>query len=475
MGRRLHLHGRGDIGMNWGMSWPPGRALCASLRGQTLIIMLAGLLVSHGIVLVLYWGDRDDAVVLTEAEDLADHIAAMTVLVSKLPPDMQAKMAQVSRGSMFRISVDTRSAVPLTPPQGRIETLIEAALQERTAGIGAVATRVRVAGASTSLFHEVAQTGAPADRPLVLDAAIQRPDGRWFNITTRLSDRTKPWPTAVLVYTFCVTSLVLAVSVWMVGRVTRPLKVLAAAAEGLGRDINREPLNEDGPVEVAQAARALNAMQGRLRRLIDNRTQMLAAISHDLRTPVTLLRLRAEMLPDAGQRERILATLEEMDAMTSALVAFARQSVVEHEVERAVDVAALLDSLCADRADAGQPVSCAAAEPAIVPCRPQELRRALTNIIDNALTYAGSARARVIASPRRVTIAVEDDGPGIPEAQLPTICHPFVRGESSRNRDTGGLGLGLAIAQTIIEGHGGELHLANRPEGGLRVLIRLPR
>ncbi|TVR96917.1 MAG: HAMP domain-containing protein [Rhodospirillales bacterium] len=463
--------------MRWRSVWRTR----SSLRGQTLTIVLAGLLVSHAIVMVLYLGDRDDALALTEAEDLADHIAAMTVLVSKLPSDMQAKVAKVSHGSLFRISVDRRSSVPPSPPERRMEALIEAALRDRTARMGAVAAHVRVAEAPPMLFREVMQAGpavtAPggADRLLTLNASIQGPDGRWFNITTRLPERRTPWPAAVAYYTLAVTGLVLVMSVWMVGRVTRPLKVLAAAADGLGRDINRPPLKVNGPVEVARAARALNAMQQRLRRLIDNRTQMLAAISHDLRTPVTLLRLRAEMMSDPRGRERFLATLSEMDAMINALVAFARQSVAEHEVERAVDVAALLDSLCADRADAGLPVSCVPAEPAIVPCRPQELRRALTNIIDNAVAYGGGAKTRVIAEPGRVTIAVEDDGPGIPEGQLPTICQPFVRGESSRNRDTGGLGLGLAIAQAIVEGHGGELCLANKPEGGLRVLIRLPR
>jgi signal transduction histidine kinase len=200
---------------------------------------------------------------------------------------------------------------------------------------------------------------------------------------------------------------------------------------------------------------------------------MLAAISHDLRTPLTSLRLRAEFVTDEETREKLLGTIEEMQAMTEATLVFAREEATG-EPTRTVDLAALLESLCADLADLGWSVSFAEAEPMAYRCRADALRRALRNLIENAVRYGGQARVALGASADGIEITIDDDGPGIPPQDLERVFQPFVRLELSRNRSTGGVGLGLAIARGIIRAHGGDILLANRPHG-LRALLRLPR
>jgi signal transduction histidine kinase len=220
-------------------------------------------------------------------------------------------------------------------------------------------------------------------------------------------------------------------------------------------------------------SRAFNRMQERLRRLIESRTQMLAALSHDLRTPLTLLRLRTEEVADTEERDKMLTTIGEMDDMIGTTLAFARDEV-RAEPRRKVDVAALLASIVDDMADAGLPVTMQPAAPLTRDCQPGALKRAITNLLDNAVKYGKCARVSIATAGKAIEITIDDDGPGIPEAELPRVFQPFYRIEESRSRDTGGTGLGLAIAQAIVQAHGGELTLANRPGSGLRACIILP-
>jgi signal transduction histidine kinase len=215
-------------------------------------------------------------------------------------------------------------------------------------------------------------------------------------------------------------------------------------------------------------------MQTRLRNLIENRTRLLAALSHDLRTPLTLLRLRAETMDDAQERDKMLSTITEMDAMIGTTLKFARDETAM-EAQRPTDLAALVQSIVDDMADAGMPVTMQPAGPIVHECRPDALKRAIRNILDNAVKYGKTARAAIHSTASGIEITVDDEGPGIPEAELSRVFEPFYRLEESRNRETGGVGLGLAIAQSIVHAHGGELRLANRADAGVRASIKLPR
>lgn len=262
---------------------------------------------------------------------------------------------------------------------------------------------------------------------------------------------------------------------WIAVRVaTRPLSRLAHAAQALGEDLNREPLPEEGPVEVRRAAIAFNRMQARLRGLFAERTRILSAVSHDLQTPITRLRLRAELMGDETLRDKMLADLAAMQALVEEGLAYAASSAIATEALAATDLDALVASLVADYADAGQAVTLAGVCARAVYTRPQTLRRLLGNLVDNALKFGAVAEVFVETARDSVAISVRDHGPGIPESEIEKVFEPFYRIESSRNRETGGTGLGLAIARQLAKVLDADLSLRNHPDGGLEARVSLP-
>ncbi len=458
------------------------RLLPQSLFGQTLLILLGGLAISHLLGAWIYTTDREDAVRAVGGLALAQRIANLTQLVEDAPAAWRDRIVAASSDPTFQIRLS--GALPplaATEERNTVSQAIEAFLADRLPKRSAEQIRVAVAGANLPPFAFMHDHPMPM-RPMMysmgawrgLDASVQLADGQWLSFATVLPD-TGPAVSLQFILSMAVTAtIILAVSIWAVRRVTAPLGGIAAAAERLGKDVTTSPLAERGTIEMRLAARAFNEMQERLRRLIENRTRMLAAISHDLRTPLTLLRLRAENVDTVEEREKMLATIAEMDGMIEATLAFARDEAAA-EPRRSTDLTALLASIVDDMADAGMPVTMLPASPVTGDCRPAVLKRAVTNLIDNAIKYGKSASVSIRTEPAAVRIVVEDDGPGIPENELLRVFQPFYRLEGSRSRETGGIGLGLAIALSIVEAHGGELTLANRSEGGLRATITLPR
>ena len=253
----------------------------------------------------------------------------------------------------------------------------------------------------------------------------------------------------------------------------RPLKRLAQAATELGRDIERPPVPERGALEIRQAAAAFNAMQARIRHHIRQRGEILAAITHDLQTPLTRMRLRLEKVEDAELRAKLIDDLFAMQGMVKEGLELAR-SMDSAETPQLLDLDSLIDSVCIDAADAGQDVAASAQTGLSLRARPLALRRCLTNLIDNAVKYGGSARVSAANEAGYAVIRIRDAGPGIPPGELDKVFEPFYRVESSRSRETGGTGLGLAIARNIAEQHGGTIALRNHPEGGIEATLRLP-
>jgi signal transduction histidine kinase len=271
-----------------------------------------------------------------------------------------------------------------------------------------------------------------------------------------------------------VLSIVAAVALLAVRSVTRPLRVLGAAARSLGEDLARPPLPEEGPREAREAARAFNEMQARLRGVVEQRTRALSAMSHDLRTPITRMRLRSEMLEDPALREKLQADLDDMQRLVDVTLDYLR-GLKETEPIRRVDVNGLAAGLADDFASIGRPLEVSGRAERPYDGRPLALRRALTNLLENALAYGGTATLRIEDSPASLRLIVEDEGPGIPEADLARVLEPFERLEASRGRETGGVGLGLSIARDIAAIHGGTLRLENRTPRGLRAVLELPR
>lgn len=262
-------------------------------------------------------------------------------------------------------------------------------------------------------------------------------------------------------------------AVMLVRRVGRPLQRLTEAAEQVGRGEETAALPEEGADDIRRTTAAFNRMQERLRRFVQDRTQMVAAMSHDLRTPITSMRLRAEFIADQDTREKMIATLDEMKSMAESTLAFAREEA-DTEATRNVDLDALLGSLCDDLAGLGWDVTFASTERTPWRCRPDALRRAVRNLVENAVRYGHRARVSLEVKGKQAVIRVDDDGPGVPAAEHERVFNPFVRLEGSRNRGTGGVGLGLSIARTIVRSHGGDITLENRANGGLRVNLELP-
>jgi signal transduction histidine kinase len=314
--------------------------------------------------------------------------------------------------------------------------------------------------------------------PLAMGAAlrteVQLRDGTWARFDTVLPPASDGVPWRLLLALGVLLAAVLLLSFFAVRWVTRPLHVLATAAEALGRDIHSPKLPEDGPLEIRQAAHAFNTMQDRLTRFIEDRTRMLAAMSHDLKTPITRMRLRAELMDDEDMRRHFEGDLKEMEEMVKYTLEFMR-GLGGGEVRQPVNVMALLESLQSDNEAMGRWVRIEGQADAPYIGVVSLLKRCLANLVDNAVVYGGRATVTVEDSVSTLTIRVRDEGPGIPEEELEKVFEPFYRLEGSRSRATGGTGLGLAIARNIARGHGGDIALRNLPEGGLEAVLSLPR
>ncbi|RZJ45471.1 MAG: HAMP domain-containing protein [Brevundimonas sp.] len=302
-------------------------------------------------------------------------------------------------------------------------------------------------------------------------ASVQQPDGRWATVEPP-HGLLSPWQQRVLLG-LIISMLLLAPLVWwMAQRLTRPIRVFAEAAQRLGAYPEAEPLKPSGPSEVRKAIHAFNDMQASLRNHMRQRTQTVAAIAHDLRTPLTRLRFRAEQAPDAV-RDRMAADIEEMDALIGQAMAFVRGETAPERREP-LDLNALTADCVAGFAETGAAVTFDGGPALPVLSDPAALRRALDNLIGNAVKYGGGARVRAFAQEGAAVVTVEDDGPGLPHEELEAVFEPFHRGERSRNRETGGAGLGLTVARQAARASGGDVALSNRSGGGLVANLSLP-
>jgi signal transduction histidine kinase len=268
--------------------------------------------------------------------------------------------------------------------------------------------------------------------------------------------------------------LVSVAAALMARRVVRPLSELTKAASmgaTSGGVVPRVP--ETGPEDVRAAAVAFNAMNEKVAKTLESQRHLLSAVGHDLRTPITAMRINLEFVGDDDLRENLGRNLDELQDLTEQVLGAARGS--GGESKRNVDLSALVESLCTDLDEMGEPVHWDVSAPAPIVCRPNEIRRAVRNLVDNAVAYGGEADVKITGTQGDYEIVVEDKGPGIPEIDRQRVFEPFVRLETSRNREGGGTGLGLTLVKAIAEGHGGQVILENKPDGGLRARMKLPR
>jgi signal transduction histidine kinase len=412
--------------------------------------------------------ERMYAVRRMHIEDTLARTASAVRLLSATPPELHAYVLEAASNLDFRFKIVSGAEVPQTNVTSE-EAEIARSRLAALLGDSVKDVRVTISRPEQPISSPI-ESGSSE---LALKMAVQFPDGRWLKATTLEVLRPPGWGWSATGSTIATVLAMALCAFFIARRVAGPLQELAKAAERLGRGESGPLLAENlGPEEVRRTARAFNAMDTRIRRFVEDRTRMLAAVSHDLRTPITSLRLRVELLDDDDAKSRMRETLDELAQTAEATLAFTRDEAGEQR--RAVDLASLVESVCSDLSDLGHPIICHPGERLPASCRPASLRRAIRNLVENAVFYGGAANITVSRGLGEVQIVVEDDGPGIPEDRLESVFDAFVRLETSRNRRTGGVGLGLSIARSVARAHGGDIHLENRPTGGLRATFTLP-
>ncbi len=454
-----------------------------SLYGRLALILFSGLLLAQLLGAVIQFRDRGQRLFLASGLSSAERIAQIVRLLDSATPEERRRLVKILDIPPLEISLDA-PAWPMARRQAQSHPGLE--FRRRLAALLGRRYRLQVLVSDQPVVrpvHPMHETGPHSMRhmqgmgmippeALVFMAQVRLGDGSIVTFKNRIAKEIFADSSRLLVMLLVLLGSVLFLALLAVRWVTRPLTMLAAAADRLGTDISQPALEVTGPLEVRRAISAFNSMQARLRRYLEDRARLLTAISHDLKTPITRMRLSAEMLDDPELRRRFIRNLDEMQAIASETLDFLRADDSSEPLQP-VDLCALLEAVTEDAAALGQQVKLAPCALGRCRVRPVALKRCLTNLVDNALKYGGDAAVRAEKTAAGVRILVADSGPGIPERELDAVFEPFYRLESSRSRKTGGTGLGLSIARSIALSHGGDLKLRNRPGGGLEAVLTL--
>ena len=373
--------------------------------------------------------------------------------------EVRAVLFQAARAGFPRLHISTGD---IMPEQSRVGFLARALL-------GRVGVEI---GDPNRVFLMAPERPEDPEEPPRIGVRLK--DGSMLVADMPAGPPTSSLPVLQLVGTLGFIAVAFTIfSLWATRGLTAPLSRFARAAERFGPDLDSTPLSESGPEEIRKAAQAFNRMRDRIRRLVEERTRMLASVSHDLRTPITRLRLRAEFVEDEAVRQAMLQDLRLMEVLTDSALSFLRDQSAREPVT-AVDLPALLQTVCDQSGGLGGSVAYEGPNHLVLRCRPDTLARAVTNLVDNAVKYGSAATVRLTQLVDSVAIDVEDDGPGIPDADKPHVLEPFYRSDPARTLDGSGFGLGLSIARAIAEAHGGRLMLMDRQPRGLVARLMLP-
>lgn len=467
------------------------RWLPESLRGQILLAVLLALTLSQLVGAAIAVAAREEAVRAARQGEALERVAALVFVLERTPAGLHANLLRAAETPMTRLTLDAAPAVGareprLRRPAARLTALLgDAEPRDIRMTLTEHAPPPRAQPPDEGGDDHASRRPRRGDRPeaerafrrrhieeaRTLSLSLPLADGRWLNASIGFAAPERRLPTLPAL-SFVLGAAAIGAALWLtLSRLLGPLRGLAAAAERLGRGEEPGALPVTGPSEMRALTEAFNQMQTRLQRLLTDRTQMLAALGHDLRSPLTALRVRAEMVDDDETREHLLASLAEMQEMVEQTLAYARGVWTAEGVET-VAIGALLAALAEEEGARFTPP----AADVSLRLRPATIRRALRNLLDNARRYGGGTPEIALSvTPEAVEVAIMDRGPGIPQAELARVFDPFVRLEASRSRETGGTGLGLSIARGIVQAHGGEVRLANRGGGGVAATVTLPR
>ncbi|HEY7690119.1 MAG TPA: ATP-binding protein [Dongiaceae bacterium] len=467
------------------------RLLPTSMAGWLILVIVVGLVLSQAVTIGIHYNSRREAQLLLENVRIVERVVALTRIIYLLPLEQRPAIAVgVSRSGLI-VSWEPKPAVDIGKSRNDRAQLLVEVLDRRHEDLPLHAIEADYFPAPISLpvagdlferlFHErnndlrgsLRQVLDRKPDEAVYVVSLQLADATWVNIAAPDVETVPVWTSTTTVLIIGTLIVVIGLSILGIRLLTAPLQTLAQAADRLGRNVNAPPLPESGSADVLQAIRAFNGMQDRIRRFVEDRTRMIAAISHDLRTPITRLRLRAELIGDSEQQQKMLADLAEMETMIGSTLSFAREDA-NPEPRQQIDLRALLQTLSDDLAGTELTVELPGGG-AMLEGQPVALRRGFTNLIDNAIRYGQKAVVTLTGDEANLIVHVDDTGPGIPESEIEKVFRPFYRLDSSRSRDTGGTGLGLAVARSVFRAHGGDVMLANRPAGGLRATATMPR
>jgi signal transduction histidine kinase len=449
------------------------------LTGHVAIILVAVVVFIVAIGSVIFIRERSETIKRFVIAGIADRIVSVVDLVENSPAEERRAALRIMRGRQFRVR-RMRRAPAIQKSDNQHVQEFEELLRPNLGTLGNRPIRIGILERAPKRAAERQRTlerriwGRP-DRKDFRRVAVAIGDvgGEWLVFQAPIRAFPPPWERRLIFIIVGSAVIVLIFALWAAHLVTRPLKRFAEAADRFGVDVSAPPLPEHGSRELRKATGAFNRMQDRLRRLISDRTLMLAALSHDLRTMLTRLKLRTDFIEDESQRQKALADIDEMQAMLDVTLSFARDETTE-EARTPLDLTSLLESLCDDLRDSGQKVAYESEDRITIRCQPVAIRRMFSNLIGNAVKYGDEANVTALRDGSNVVITVADRGPGIPPEMWEQVFTPFFRLEGSRSRETGGTGLGLSVARSIVRRHGGDIALSNRPEGGLIVTVTLP-
>ncbi len=470
------------------------RILPRSLFGRLSLVLLAGLVAAQLLSASILLRDRGQTLYQNIRGDLVERSAGIVRLLDALQPNERRRLLPLFNTPETRIRLaDKASDTSIADAgEGTTAKAIENGLRKRLPSSSEV--RVTLEGELTESLEPPAMAGmhrrhgmgrgrmgGPWSYLHGVNAQargffiqVRLSDGSWVQFDRRIPEDLFDQPTRLLLTLSVLLVGVVLVSLLAVRWIVRPLRELRMAAEELGRDIHRPPLPETGPLEVKETARAFNTMQQRIQSFIDDKGRILAAVSHDLKTPLTRLRLRTDLLDDEELRGKLQGDLTDMESMVGATLDFMRGTESREETQR-LDLMALLETIREDAREAGWDVSLSGRVEEPIQARPTALKRCIANLVENAARYGGGAEVITGGDEGNIRIAVQDRGPGIAEELLEKVFDPFFRIEASRAKHTGGTGLGLGIARNIARAHGGDLVLSNRDGGGVCALLTLPR
>lgn len=440
-----------------------------SVRGQLILLLLGCLLAAQMLSISYFLHDKNRLLLDYRAFDAVERLLSTAKLLKTLPAaDEEAIIKTPAEwGLQYTITV----AAPQVRDELQLSEDLAIYLKDKfglSFGDGFL-----LAAAESGNRSEITGQSDKPGRNLVLLASIKLDDGRWLTARDVLH-LPKPWAWQLTVTILATVTIVVAVVWIIVAKITTPLRHLSNAADNLGRGEDLQPISASGPSELRKLTQAFNDMAARLTRLLNERARTLAAIGHDLKSPITAMRLRIELLDDGEPKDRLGLCLDEIQELVDAALSLSRGCDTS-EPEVVFQLEDLMSELVSDLRVVGGEITLVNPHRFFIYGRRNALKRAVRNVVENALRYGHRARIFVRPAMADVCLLIDDDGPGIPEADRTRVFNPFVRLEESRSRDTGGSGLGLALAKSIIDGHQGRIRYEEADSGGARAVIILPR